>query len=55
MRQILQICRDHGRPPAWWDGLDRGDQALLRAESRLRAQEQRRADREAQRSTTRRR
>ena len=43
MREALRICRDHGRDPAWWDGLPRGDRALLLADMRLRDHESRRS------------
>lgn len=49
MRTALEVCREHGQPPSWWDGLDRGDRALLLAERSLRVDEAARAAAEARR------
>ena len=38
MLEALHICRAYGQPPAWWQGLDRSDQALLLGEARFRAE-----------------
>ncbi len=32
MSNVLTICREHGQAPAWWDGLEGEDQALLLAD-----------------------
>ena len=39
MRNILDICREYGQPPGWWDTLDQGDQTLMLADFRVRVQE----------------
>lgn len=39
MRLALRICREYGQPPAWWDRLGRGDQALLLADLLIRDRE----------------
>lgn len=44
MRGALEVCREHGQPPSWWAGLDRGDRALLLGDRDLRIEDQRRAD-----------
>ena len=36
MRNVLQLCREYGQSPGWWDGLEKGTQALLLADLRLR-------------------
>jgi len=33
---VLRLCREHSQPPAWWDTLDNGTQALLLADLRIR-------------------
>lgn len=32
MSNILDICREYGQGPGWWDSLDHGDQVLLVAD-----------------------
>lgn len=36
MRNILDICREYGEPPSWWDTLPDGDQVLLLGDYRVR-------------------
>jgi hypothetical protein len=48
MRGALEVCREHGQPPSWWAGLDRGDRALLLADRADRIETQDRAARKAE-------
>ena len=45
MNNVLQLCREHGQGPGWWDDLDHGDQVLLIADLHLRIDAANRANR----------
>ena len=47
---MLRICRDYGQGPGWYEALDRGTQALLLGDLRLRDADYRREMKAAQRS-----
>lgn len=32
MKDVLRICREHGQPRSWWQGLPRRERALLLAD-----------------------
>lgn len=53
MRQSLRVARAYGQPPSWWDGLTRGDQALLLADLRIQDREHTEAVKAAQRASQR--
>lgn len=36
MKDVLRICREHGQPRTWWQGLPRREWALLVADLRER-------------------
>lgn len=39
MRVVLELCREHGQGPAWWDTLSPGERVLLLADRQLRIQD----------------
>ena len=39
MRNILDVCREYGQGPGWWDTLPHGDQVLVLADYRVRVEE----------------
>jgi hypothetical protein len=48
IRTSIEISRQHGQPPSWWDGLSRADRVLLLADRAEAAAEQERANRRAE-------
>ena len=51
MADSLRVCREYGQPPSWWDGLPRGDRALLIADLHERADNERKAHERAHRAS----
>lgn len=47
MRMVLDICREYGQSPSWWNALPRGDQLLLLGDLRVRSEDAERAVRRA--------